>query len=190
VSPKDIIHNPKGRPETKRQPNEDQKKDFKCAVEDTPGLKGAWKAGLQALRPEDKPHIFVENTSTSRLRGSVDIDTALRKAYPNANRWDFAIGYQHTNRKEECVYWVELHTASDSQVKVVLAKHAWLLQWLAGDGKLLNAFERNFVWLSSGSTSFTPGSPQRKRLAQVGLLPRDRRLTQTGTNFRIMNERR
>lgn len=98
---------------------------FQEAVKKTKGLGSVWQEGLQALRPEDKPHVQAENTRA--LRGSVDIDAAFQKAEPNANRWDFAIAYQHSNRKEEVIYWVELHTASDSQVKVVIKKAQWLL---------------------------------------------------------------
>ena len=74
---------------------------------------------------EDSRHI--EPGDTSKLRGSADIDTALRKKHPHANRWDFGIAYQHSDRNREVIYWTELHTASDSQVSVVIKKAEWLL---------------------------------------------------------------
>jgi hypothetical protein len=140
---------------------------FKAAVEQTPNLAGAWEKGLGALRAEDKPHIRVENTR--KLAGSADVDKALRRIEPNAHRWDFAIGYQHANRTKECIYWVEIHTANDSQVGVVLNKLRWLKGWLANDGRVLARFERDFIWVSSGATSFTLTSPQHKQCAQLGL---------------------
>lgn len=140
---------------------------FKKVVVSIPALKKAWNPGLQALRPEDKPHIEAEDSR--RITGSVDVDTAYRKLMPQSNRWDFGISFQHSNRKKEVVYWVELHTASDSQVKVVIKKAAWLLQWLRNQGHPLAAFEKEIVWVSSGSTSFTRSSPQRKLMAQAGL---------------------
>jgi hypothetical protein len=140
---------------------------FKAAVKKVAGLEEAHQLGLQALRAEDRPHIEPENTRS--LTGSVDVDTALQKVYPNANRWDFAIGYQHTNDTAEFIYWVELHTASDSQVKVVIKKAQWLLAWLKGAGKLLAKFDRDIVWVSSGATTFTLSAPQRKLMAQAGL---------------------
>jgi hypothetical protein len=103
------------------------------------------------------------------LKGSVDVDGALQNQQPNAHRWDFAIGYRHANRGEDCVYWVEVHTANDKEVNVVLDKLRWLRNWLAGDGKLLKQFERDFIWVSSGATSFTLGAPQLKQFAQLGL---------------------
>ncbi len=138
---------------------------FKDAVESTPHLE--WCAGLQALRREDKPHIDPEDPR--RLSGSVDVDTAWLQLDPHGNRWDFAIAYQHANRAEEFVYWVELHTASDSQVKKVIAKANWLLNWLKTSGQRLNAFEREILWVASGATTFTLTSFQKKQMALAGL---------------------
>ena len=140
---------------------------FKKAVGLTPNLATAWKSGLGALRSRDKPHVAPEDPR--RLKGSADIDSALQPHQPNANRWDFAVGYRHTDRTQDCVYWVEIHTGNDKEVKVVLDKLRWLRTWLAGDGILLNRFERDFIWVSSGATSFTLGSPQLKQFAQLGL---------------------
>jgi hypothetical protein len=140
---------------------------FKEAVEGTHHLKKAYCAGLQALRAEDKSHVEAEDTR--KLTGSVDIDKANLKADPDGNRWDFAIAYQHMNRNAEVIYWVEMHSASDSQVKVVIKKAQWLLNWFKKKGKSLAGFEKNIVWVSSGATTFTLSSPQKKQMAQVGL---------------------
>jgi hypothetical protein len=152
---------------------------FKEAVEQTPHLANAWKPGLQALRARDRPHIQPQDSR--RLRGSVDIDEALRAADPDANRWDFGIAHQHANRADEFVYWVELHTANDAEVKIVLQKALWLRQWLAGDGHRLRLFEREIIWLSSGATTFTLNAPQRKQMAEVGLMHK-------GSHLRIPNQ--
>jgi len=133
----------------------------------TPHLANAWLSGLGALRAQDRPHLDPEDPR--RLRGSADVDSALRAHQPDAHRWDFAIGYRHSNRTKDCVYWVEIHTANDKEVKVVLDKLRWLRAWLADGGNLLNQFERDFIWVSSGSTSFTLGAPQLKQFAQLGL---------------------
>lgn len=154
---------------------------FREAVEDTPRLENAWRAGLQALRAEDKPHIDAEDTR--KLTGSVDIDAAYQAADPQGNRWDFAIGYQHANRDEEVVYWLELHTGSDSEIKVVIKKAQWLLQWLRGPGRKLDEFERDILWVSSGSTKLTPSAPQKKQMAMAGL-------RQVGGRLRIPNARK
>jgi hypothetical protein len=136
-------------------------------VRRTRHLNDAWMSGLGALRAQDRPHVAASDTR--QLTGSVDVDTALRNQEPNAHRWDFAIGYHHANRQVDCVYWVEVHTASDREVNVVLDKLRWLRTWLAGDGHLLRQFECDFVWVSSGLTSFTLSAPQLKHFAQLGL---------------------
>jgi hypothetical protein len=141
--------------------------NFKRAVSKTPHLTNAWMAGLGALRAQDRPHVAPEDPR--RLKGSADVDSALLGRQPNAHRWDFAIGYRHANRQNDCVYWIEIHTANDKEVKVVLDKLRWLRAWLTGDGKFLNQFERDFIWVSSGTTSFTLGAPQVKQFAQLGL---------------------
>lgn len=141
--------------------------NFQQAVGKIPALKNSWCPGLQALRAEDKPHIEAEDPR--RLTGSVDVDTAYQKLMPQSNRWDFGIAFRHSDRDKEVVYWVELHTASDSQVKVVIKKAQWLLEWLKGDGKPLAGFEKEIVWVSSGATTFTRSSPQKKLMAMAGL---------------------
>lgn len=147
---------------------------FRRAVEVTPHLRDAWRPGLQALRARDRPHIVPNNPRS--LKGSADVDSALQAHDPDAHRWDYAIGYRHTNRRQDCIYWVEVHTASDREVKVVLDKLLWLRSWLARDGRLLSRFECDFVWVSSGATSFTLSAPQLKRFAELGLQHKGRAL--------------
>lgn len=157
-----------------------QKLTFKQAVEKTKLLEKAYCVGLQALRAEDKSHIEAEDTR--KLKGSVDVDKANLTTDPYGNRWDFGIAYQHTNEKEEVVYWVETHTASDSQVSVVIRKATWLQNWFKGNGKLLAKFKKDILWVSSGATTFTLSSTQRKQMAALGLRP-------TGGKLRIRNRR-
>jgi hypothetical protein len=140
---------------------------FKDAVGKTAHLENAWKEGLQALRRQDKPHI--EPQDTRRLRGSADVDSALQTIEPNANRWDFAIAYQHTNLTAEFIYWVELHTASTSEVEVVIKKANWLLGWLKTQDNPLRYFQKKIVWVSSGPTTFSLTAPQKKAMALAGL---------------------
>jgi len=142
---------------------------FKEAVEATSHLQGKWKPGLQALRAEDKPH--VKPVTPKHLRGSVDLDTAHQRLpeHATANRWDFAIGFQHTNRTGEVIYWVETHTGSDGEIATMIRKLAWLKNWLRAGGSRLAGFKATYVWAPSGSTSFTHGSQQVRRLAAQGL---------------------
>lgn len=152
------------------------------AMEGTPHLRGAWQRGLQALRPEDKPHISAQDTR--RITGSAYVDEALKtiREHAEAHRWDFGIGYRHTNRENEVLYWVEIHTANDHGLTLVLEKLRWLRRWLAREGRLLDSFEREFVWVSSGRTSFMPTSAPAKQFALLGLKHK-------GRTLRIPNER-
>ena len=153
---------------------------FKEAVEKTARLENAWCAGLQALRSQDRRHIEVEDTR--KLVGSVDVDAANEPFDHHGNRWDFAIACQHTNRPAEVIYWVETHTASDSQVGKVIKKAAWFQQWFRSKGKLLATFEKDILWVSSGATTFTLSSTQRKQMAVLGLRP-------AGGKLHIRNKR-
>ena len=45
----------------------------------------------------------------------------------------------------------------------------WLKAWLKGDGKKLEKFDKMFLWVPSGATSFSRGATQVKKLADKGL---------------------
>ena len=155
---------------------------FREAVAQTPNLETAWRNGLRALRRQDRRHIEAEDPR--RLRGSADVDKALQRVEPQANRWDFAIAYQHTNVRGEFIYWVETHTGTDQEIEVVRKKHEWLRNWLAREGRALSAenFPQEFYWVPSGATAFTKGAKQVKILAQEGII-------YTGSILRIRNDR-
>ncbi|MCS6928775.1 MAG: hypothetical protein NZM43_04675 [Saprospiraceae bacterium] len=94
---------------------------FEEAVLATPDISTCYQKGLQALgshstriSPKNPPH----------CQGSVSLDTCLRSALPNANRWDYALGYA------DRAYFVEVHSAMPKEVKVVLQKFNWLKDWL------------------------------------------------------------
>ncbi|MCC7385463.1 MAG: hypothetical protein IT384_26675 [Deltaproteobacteria bacterium] len=153
---------------------------FREAVEATRGLESAYQQGLQALRSRDRGHVEPEDPRC--LSGSVDIDSAYAALEPNAHRWDYAIGYRHTDRSGEVVYWVEMHTASDGETGRVIDKARWLLAWFGRSGTALGCFERDIVWVSSGSTHLTPTAPQKKVMATLGL-------RQVGGQLRIPSRR-
>ncbi len=153
---------------------------FKEAVEKTKHLENAFHTGLQALEQKCKAHIDAE--STRKITGSVFVDKANQPHDLYGNRWDYGIAYQHSNLNEEFVYWVETHSASDSQVSKVIKKAEWLQAWFKSHGKLLSQFEKSIVWVSSGATSYTLSSTQKKRMAELAL-------TTCGGKLRIRNKR-
>lgn len=138
---------------------------FETAVKKTPDVAGQCRPGLQALSSRDVARIRIVNSQ--RLSGSVNIDLALEKTYPEDPRWDYAVGYRAT--QGEKIYWIEIHPANEGAISDVLAKLAWLKRWLNDSAPMLHRIRAEFVWVSSGRTSFNASSPQAKKLAQSGL---------------------
>ena len=65
---------------------------FKSAVDNTVELKDGYCKGLQALKGNS---LKVSVSKPQHLLGSVDIDDCTKGLYPNASRWDYAIGCKH-----------------------------------------------------------------------------------------------
>ena len=140
---------------------------FEANVKACAALSQHYRVGLKALRQADKRHIQV--SEPKQLTGSVDVDSALAKALPNAPRWDYGIGHRAHGNGVETVHWVEVHPATDGEVNAIEAKLAWLMSWVAAHAPALSAMKRQYVWVSSSHTHLTPTAPGLKRLAQKGL---------------------
>jgi len=138
------------------------------AAASMPALSSACKTGLSGLKQIDRKRIDVD--ATSRVSGSIDLDAALCDEMPNDPRWDYVVGYRHEGSIADYLYWIEVHPATSGEVKSVLSKLSWLKMWLEGTGEPLNGFGRQFVWIASGEVRLSPSSPERKRLAQNGIL--------------------
>jgi hypothetical protein len=146
---------------------------LKTAVRGTPSISDSYRSGLSALRKSDRDRISAE--STRFLTGSIDLDLALKRVFPNAPRWDYGIGYRVC---QERIFWIEVHPSrSSSDIEKIEKKARWLKQWLDSDGRLLRPFPRQLVWISSGKTTFTSTSPQGRRIAQAGVFPAGGRYT-------------
>src|SRR5258705_10742183 len=101
---------------------------FLKAVNSTPSIREHLKKGLQALKRAGRSQVKCDGRC---LRGSVDIDSAVRHLHPNDARWDYAVGVGRA-RQQDSVVWLEVHPASSSHVDEVLAKLRWLRHWLGG----------------------------------------------------------
>ena len=138
---------------------------FRTAVEDTDEIAAYLRSQLDAL---DKAHRNrIHAGRTSRIAGSVDIDSALQSAYPNARRWDYVVGYRRNNQ-EDRAYFIEVHPAEAGEVERVLGKKKWLEGWMQGKA-LGDVRPREFVWLSAGGIRIPPNSPHKRRLSAHGL---------------------
>jgi hypothetical protein len=138
---------------------------FKESVEAIPVVAKEYEAGIKALSSTHRKQISVRDPR--RLTGSLNLDAALEESEPGARRWDYAVGIRYD---AEQIYWIEVHPGDDGEIRVMREKYDWLRGWLAGDGAPLNTFPRQFVWISSGRTTFTPTSPALKSLAAVGVV--------------------
>ncbi|MBM4019611.1 MAG: hypothetical protein FJ288_15040 [Planctomycetes bacterium] len=139
---------------------------FEASVKACAALSQHYQVGLQALRQADKERIQVNGR---QLTGSVDVDSALAGTLPNAPRWDYGIGHRPRRNGAEAVHWVEVHPATDGEVKVIEAKLDWLANWAGAHAPALWAMKRRYVWVSSGNTHLTPTAPGLRRLAQRGV---------------------
>ena len=145
---------------------------FRQAVEATPNLgQDAFRPGLQALGADSAR---ISCGDTRKLKGSVDIDAALEPTDRHGHRWDYAVGHEESGHDR--VYWIEVHEASGHGVTALLQKLNWLKNWLAVDGHRLRLMTKQYVWISSGRTTFLKTSQAARRLAQAGVVSAGRTL--------------
>lgn len=142
------------------------KSKFQQAIENTPEVSNAYKPGLQALQKGETGKIIV--VGSKKLDGSIDIDSALKDVYKDANRWDYVIGY------DSKVCFVEIHPAFTSEVTTMIAKLTWLKSWLKDKAPEINNLPKiapTYTWIQSGKCAIIPGSREEKKLATYGLKP-------------------
>ena len=133
---------------------------FISAVKKTPLLKEALKPGLKALGANSSK---IRPNSSQKCEGSVDIDAAVRRQYPNSPRWDYALGYDGKT------HLIEVHPAETHEVASLLKKLQWVKNFLAEDAPKLNEEPKQFHWIASGRGAILPNSPQARRLAKQGI---------------------
>ncbi len=128
-----------------------------------PEIKDSFRPGLSALGAHSSD---VKAKDTSRLDGSVDIDSAVRKVRPGEARWDYAVGYA------EDAYFVEVHPANTKNVDEMVKKVTWLKNWLATVAVDLKKLHKcgTYHWIPSGSVKILKTSKQYKMIAANNLM--------------------
>ena len=116
-----------------------------------------------------------------RVTDSLDFDEATRPQAPRENRWDYFIGAREQTQtwrggQRECIVGVEVHSATDGNVKEVIAKKAASKPLLAVELHMGKSVQR-WVWVASGSVKFSPNSKYRRQLASARIEFVGRRLT-------------
>ncbi|WP_294627827.1 hypothetical protein [uncultured Bacteroides sp.] len=148
----------------KRQLSAKPKSPFQHAVENTSEISSAYCKGLQALKKSETGKVIA--SEPIKIDGSVDIDSAVKKLYPEDNRWDYAIGYDGK------VCYIEVHPAYTSEVATIEAKFSWLKAWLKNKAPQLWALPKasvSFVWVHTKGGYILPQSRQAKTLASLGI---------------------
>jgi hypothetical protein len=149
--------------------------DFNNAIKNIDLLRPHLKQGLQALGASSKK-VQAEHPKT--ITGSVDLDSALQKEYPEKNRWDYAIGYRPSvprqgkkGKTPDRVLFLEVHPANGHEVTVVIQKKRALQEWMANESQAvtLNGLRRRFVWAASGKNGIPARGTYLNRLAQAGI---------------------
>jgi len=130
-------------------------------------------AGKGAIKRQYRRNI--EIGGEVRLSGSADLDTHFRTAEPNANRWDYAMGF-HSEDIGHFVIWVEAHSASSpKEVKAVIQKLNWLkgrleTRQFSGLKILTDVTSRGgygaYIWLNSGKSTFKVRRKQARLLSK------------------------
>ncbi len=135
--------------------------------------------GKKAMKGKHREQ--VDCADTKRFLGSFDLDNAYAGAQPNANRWDYGLGFKEKS-KEEVMLWLEVHSATAGEVDAFLRKYQWLMNWLKTEAKDLAALTKRkggqkcFLWLATDSgVNIRPGSQHARRLQSAGFdLPRQK----------------
>ena len=130
---------------------------FQIAVLATSDISLGYSKGLQAMKGNSSMLKVSDNRS---LQGSVDIDACTKALYPNASRWDYAVGYK------DRAYLVEVHPANTSNVVEMINKAKWLEGWLKDKAvEIAKIRMNNLYWIPSGKVALLKTSPQYRRLA-------------------------
>lgn len=137
------------------------KKTFHAAVHSASNIANAFKDGVQALLREHRQKLKNASIAT----GSIDLDAALKEAYPNDHRWDYGIGLPHDSRTER-VLWLEVHHAASGETERVIKKLQALKSWLQSHAPILSAMPRIFIWQISNTENNPNDRRKRNALAE------------------------
>lgn len=137
---------------------------FQVAIEHTEEVKNGFCAGKQAIKNADRSK--VDAADSSKLQGSLDIDSQVKSLYPNAPRWDYALSYN------DKIYYFEVHPAETSEVDKVVSKVKWLRCWLktkATEIDKLPKAEHPYTWIQSGRYAILPTAREKMKLSVSGI---------------------
>lgn len=143
---------------------EEKEMSFEEAINNTPDVAGWYCAGIRALSENDKKRI-----SAKGAKGSLAIDKATKKLYPDGDRWDYAI---ESNGE---IHYVEVHGAERTgRIGEVERKLGWLKKWLRNNAIAIDKLQqpKRFHWVATGEIDLREATPASKQKKKVGLVPK------------------
>jgi hypothetical protein len=120
------------------------------------------KNGRGAFLSRDRSLIAV--SERPKIGDSLDLDEALRKGFPNANRWDYVFSVPGVGK----LIALEPHNAKDSEISVLIAKKKHASTQLRLHLRIKYGVSA-WLWVSHGRTSFSRMEQAPRRLAQAGI---------------------
>lgn len=126
--------------------------------------------GLRALSANSQR---IQCRTQQAIQGSIDLDSACQTAEPNAARWDYGIGIISGNSTR--TEWVEVHPATSSETKHILAKLAWLKNKIRDWQAPCDIGHSRFHWIATGGVHID--QKKKRQLAQAGLKMPQKRLS-------------
>lgn len=144
---------------------------FPEAVEACPPMRLHLRNGLGALE-SNRARVTIKDTR--KISGSVNIETAQRRASAQNHTWDYGIGVR--DLPDDLVVWLEVHSANSLHVQSVIDKLDSLLEFLQRHAPHFNEMPQFFVWLATRGVYIAPNSKERRLLNARGLLLRSQRL--------------
>jgi hypothetical protein len=118
--------------------------------------------GLGAFSPRHRALVAI--SERTKIGDSLDLDEALRRAFPNANRWDYVFSVPRSGK----LIALEPHTARDAEISVLVAKKRHAMEQLRRNLRPQHAVSE-WLWVSQGRTSFSSMERATRRLAQAGI---------------------
>jgi hypothetical protein len=136
---------------------------FRDAIAQTRCLR--LQQGLQAIRKgEGRGRITASDNR--KILGSVCIDEDCKKAEPNANRWDYAVGYNRAGKP--LVFYIEEHSADTHGVREMEKKFQWIKDFLRRPrSKRLSRLANEFHWLQHKGMKIPKDTPQYRVLSKL-----------------------
>jgi hypothetical protein len=118
--------------------------------------------GLQALRRKDVA--LIAAGERLKVGDSLDLDAASHTDLPQAHRWDYLLSVPPARS----IVGLEPHPATDSQVKVVIAKKNGARAYLRAHLKPQCHVSR-WYWVTRGKVGFSRMEKARRLLDQNGI---------------------